>query len=99
MKGGTIIVDAMPSNFFEKRHIKGAVNMPLSLFDIVHMMTFEEEDKEKQIVVYGATISKMYDLELADKLVLRGHEKVSILDGGISAWEAKGYPVEEKARK
>ena len=98
-KGSTVIVDAMPANFYEKRRIKGAVNMPLSLFDIVYMMTFSEEDKEKQIVVYGQTLSKMYDLELADKLALRGHEKVMILDGGLTAWEEKGYPVEEKAKK
>jgi len=98
-KGDTVIVDAMPANFYEKRHIKGAINMPLPLFDIVYMMTFDEEDKEKQIVVYGATVSKLYDLELADKLVIRGHKRVRILDGGLSAWEEKGYPVEEKARK
>jgi 3-mercaptopyruvate sulfurtransferase SseA len=89
----------MPVNFYEKRHIKGAVNMPLSLFDIVYMMTFDEEEKEKQIVVYGETISKLYDLELANKLILRGHENVKILAGGVSDWQKKGYPVVEKAGK
>jgi rhodanese-related sulfurtransferase len=98
-KGDTVIVDAMPANFYEKRHIKGAINMPLPLFDIVYMMSFNDEDREKQIVVYGETVSKLYDLELAERLVVRGHKRVSILDGGLPAWEQKGYPVEEKARK
>lgn len=95
----TLILDASPPNFYQKRHIKGAVNIPLAIFDIVYLMTFTKETKEKKIVVYGGTISKFYDLELANKLLLRGHEKIRILDGGLAAWEAKGYPVEEGARK
>lgn len=95
-EGQTLIVDAMPSNFYQKRHIKGAVNMPMALFDIVYLMNLSEEDKGKKIVVYGNTISRPYDLEIAGKLLLRGHKDVEVLDGGLKAWEAKGYPVEEK---
>ena len=62
-------------------------------------MTFAKENKEKKIIVYGGTVSKLYDRELADKLLLRGHEQVRILEGGLAAWEAKGYPVEEKGKK
>ena len=87
------------SQLLSKRHIKGAVNFPLALFDIVYMMTFAKEDKGKKIIVYGGTISKLYDLELADKLLLRGYEQVRILEGGLTAWEEKGYPVEEKVKE
>ena len=73
--------------------------MPLPLFDIVYVMTLADEDKEKKIIIYGGTISKHYDLELANKLLLRGYQNVRILDGGLAAWEEKGYPVEEKAKK
>ncbi len=97
--GGTLILDAMPTNFYQQRHIRGAVNIPLGLFDIVYLMTFAEEDKKKEIIVYGETISKAYDLEVADKLLLRGYGNVRILEGGLTAWEAMGYPVEEKAKK
>jgi rhodanese-related sulfurtransferase len=97
--GETLIVDAMPANFYQQRHIVGAVNIPLGLFDIVYLMTFAEEDKARKIVVYGETISKSYDLEVADKLLLRGYKNVKILEGGLTAWESKGYPVEAKAKK
>lgn len=97
--GNTLILDAMPENFYQQRHIKGALNMPLPLFDIIYMMTFPDEDKEKNIIVYGGTISKPYDLELAEKLLLRGFEKVRLLEGGLEAWEREGYPVEEKAKQ
>jgi 3-mercaptopyruvate sulfurtransferase SseA len=62
-------------------------------------MTFAKENKEKKIIVYGGTISKLYDWELADKLLLRGYEQVRILEGGLAAWEGKGYPVDEKGKQ
>jgi rhodanese-related sulfurtransferase len=95
-QGQTLIVDAMPNNFYQKRHIKGAVNMPMALFDIVYLMNFSEEDKAQKIVVYGNTSSRPYDLELATKLMLRGYTDVKVMGGGLSAWTANGYPVEQK---
>ncbi|HSO73004.1 MAG TPA: cyclic nucleotide-binding domain-containing protein [Thermodesulfobacteriota bacterium] len=95
----TLFLDARPANFYQERRIKGAVNIPLALFDIVYLMTFAKENKEKKIIVYGGTVSKLYDLELADKLLLRGHEQVRILEGGLAAWEGRGYPVEEKGKE
>lgn len=97
--GGALIVDAMPANFYQKLHIKGAVNMPMALFDIVYLMNFSEENKEREILVYGSTISKPYDMEIAGKLQLLGYTGVKVIDGGLSAWEAMGYPVEGRASK
>ena len=95
----TLFLDARPANFYKERHIKGAVNIPLALFDIVYMMSLAKVEKEKKIIIYGGTISKLYDRELADKLVLRGYERVRILDGGLTAWEGKGYPLNEKVKE
>ncbi len=92
-RGNMIVVDAMPVNFYEKKHIRGAINIPPALFDIVYMMTLAEEDKEKKIAVYGRTISRPYDLEVADKLVNRGHRNVGLLEGGLAEWEKRGYPT------
>jgi rhodanese-related sulfurtransferase len=93
-KGETLFVDAMPANFYDKEHIRGAINMPLPLFELVYLMTFGDEDKAKKIVVYGRTISRPYDLEVANKLALRGYKNTRFLDGGLSEWKKKGYPVE-----
>jgi 3-mercaptopyruvate sulfurtransferase SseA len=49
--------------------------------------------------VYGGTVSKLYDYELTAILMNRGHKDVRILEGGMSAWEKKGYPVEEEAKE
>lgn len=97
--GKVLIVDAMPANFYQKRHIKGAVNMPMALFDIVFLMNFSEDDKEREVLVYGNSISRPYDVEIANKLQLRGYSDIKMIDGGLKAWEAAGYAVEEAAAK
>ena len=95
----TLFLDARPAGFYKERHIQGAVNVPLSLFDIVYLMTFAKVEKDKKIIIYGGTISKLYDRELAEKLLLRGYEQIKILEGGLAAWEEKGYPTEEKGKE
>jgi CRP-like cAMP-binding protein len=92
-KGEILIVDAMPANFYEQEHIAGAVNVPLSIFDFMYDMKLGKTDKAKEIVVYGRTISKQYDEEVASKLVVRGFQNVSILNDGLSAWKKNQYPV------
>jgi len=93
-KGRTHFVDAMPSNFYEQSHIAGAVNVPLAIFDIMYLMGLSDVDKSTKIIVYGRTISKLYDVQLANKLYLRGHKNIYVLYGGLSLWNKKGYPVE-----
>ncbi len=88
--GNAIFVDARPSNFYNEQHIPGAVNTPISLFDIMYMMSLSDVDKSRKIIVYGRTFSGKYDVEAANKLILRGHKNVSILKGGIPAWKKEG---------
>ena len=93
-EGHALFVDARPANFYEQEHIKGAVNIPLPLFDIVYLMELGEEERSKEIIVYGRNISRLYDEQVARKLRLRGHEHVKILQGGLPAWKKTGYPIE-----
>jgi rhodanese-related sulfurtransferase len=91
--GGLRFVDARPVDFYEKEHIAGAVNIPLSVFDIMYMMELSDTDNAGEIIVYGRTISRRYDVRVANKLFLRGHKNLRILQGGVSGWKKKGYPV------
>jgi CRP-like cAMP-binding protein len=93
-KGEVLFVDARPSSFYDQEHIKGALSLPSDLFDIAYLMGLERIDRSQEIVVYGRTISSLYDEQVADKLRLRGHTNVSILAGDLSAWKKKGYPTE-----
>jgi rhodanese-related sulfurtransferase len=47
---------------------------------------------EQVVLVYGRTVSRRYDEEVARR-VLQRHDLVSLIEGGIDAWQAKGYPV------
>lgn len=71
----------------------GALNLPLAIFDFMYDMKLGKTDKTKEIVVYGRTISKQYDEEVAFKLVTRGFKNVRILKDGLSDWKKNHYPV------
>lgn len=92
--GDMLIVDARPEGLYQRKHIRGAINVPLSFLDILYEDTFGGEEKAKKVIVYGGTVSKLYDLELANELVLKGHTDVKVLEGGTAAWEKAGYQVE-----
>jgi CRP-like cAMP-binding protein/rhodanese-related sulfurtransferase len=98
-KGEALIVDAGPEDFYAKKHIQGAISIPLSLFDVVYLTTFGEEDKGKKVIVYGGTFSKLYDWEVAAKLLLRDHKDLKVLEGGIAAWAPTAAPAEKGGQK
>ena len=98
-QGQVLIVDAMPNNFYQLEHIKDAINITPALFDIMYLVSLSEVDKDQKIVVYGNTISRPYDLEIANKLLLMGYKNVKVLEGGLQAWKANGYPVDEKVSR
>ncbi|MFZ2448731.1 MAG: rhodanese-like domain-containing protein [Syntrophobacteraceae bacterium] len=89
-----VLVDARPKEFYTQKHIKGAISVPLTLFDIIFMMKLGQLDPQRPIIVYGRTISRLYDVEAAIRLKKRDHEDIQVLLGGIRAWEDAGYQVE-----
>lgn len=93
-KNEAILVDARPKELFDQQHIRGAINVPLSLFDVVYMMKLSQLEPDQSIIVYGRTISRRYDDELAFRLKQRDHENVKVLKGGLDLWVAHGGPVE-----
>jgi len=44
------------------------------------------------VLIYGRTVSKRYDDEVARRLLQR-HDQVKVLEGGLAAWEEKGFAV------
>ncbi|OPX21170.1 MAG: hypothetical protein BZ151_00470 [Desulfobacca sp. 4484_104] len=89
-----LFIDARPANFYDQKHIKGAISIPLALFDFVYTMRLSQTDKDKPLIVYGRNISRHYDDDVARKLILRGHTNVKVLDGGLTAWDKINYPTE-----
>ncbi len=101
-KNQAIFVDARKSAFFDQRHIKGAMNLPLILTDLMYPMfqfTLEQTEgaKDKTLIVYGGTFSRRFDVELARLLKGKGLDKVVVL-GDYAGWHHT-FPVEEKPPK
>jgi rhodanese-related sulfurtransferase len=89
-----VLIDARPKEFFARKRIQGAVNLPSSLFEIVYLMKFNNLDPGQPIIVYGRHVSKLYDEEVAHMLRQRNHERVFVLAGGLPAWEGNSLPLE-----
>jgi len=91
-----IFVDARKSAFFEQEHIKGAMNLPEILFDIMYPMfqfTVDQtpEAKDKTLIVYGGTFSRRMDVDLARLLIAKGLNHVVVMKD-YGAW-VKGFPL------
>jgi rhodanese-related sulfurtransferase len=88
-----LLVDARPAELFQQKHIPEAVNVPAALFDVIFPMKLGRTLKPEQVVlIYGRTFSKHYDEEVAQRLLQR-HDQVRVLEGGLAAWEEKGFAV------
>jgi rhodanese-related sulfurtransferase len=88
-----VLVDARPSELFQQKHIAEAVNIPAALFDVIYPMKLGPALKPEQVVlIYGRTLSKRYDDEVAQRLLQR-HDQVRVLEGGLAAWVEKGFAV------
>jgi len=89
-----LIVDARPQAFYDQQRIGGAVNLTPGLFDLVYLMNFTQVPLSRPIIVYGGSISRRWDDDVAARLTAREHERVLVLKDGLSAWVAHGYTVE-----
>lgn len=80
-------VDVRFAGEFQKKHIDGSVNVP-------HNRILDAKlPKKESLVLYctgeGCSVSKSAGAEL----VQNGYKKVFVLDGGLAAWEANGFPI------
>ncbi len=99
-KKEALFVDARKNSFYKQKHIKGAINLQVTFFDLMFPMfqiTLEREQipKDKPILVYGGSTSQRFDIELAQMLRNKGFEKVMVLGGNFQAWDGGAFSLEE----
>ncbi len=88
-----LLIDARPQEFFRLEHIPGAINLSPDLFEVMYPMLLGNENLERPIIVYGRTVSRHYDQDVAYRLESRDHEHVRIFIGGLREWKHRGHPV------
>ena len=86
-----VVIDARKEGFYRQEHIKGADNFQAVVFDLMYpMFQFKLEQKkvtkDSPIFVYGGTLSRRFDKDLARDLMSKGYENVMVLGSDYDAW-------------
>ncbi|MRS01920.1 sulfurtransferase [bacterium] len=88
-----IIIDTLPLEFYQSRHIAGAHNaciFEINFLDQVREITC---DTNSCIVLYDSSNRSQGSACAAEKLSALGFNQIFTLSGGIEEWEGSGYPV------
>ncbi len=89
-----VVIDVLPSEHYAKRHIPGAVNVPLSEADFVQQVADVAGSKSTNVVVYCANTECDASLRAAKKLEAAQFENVFAFEGGVEAWQESHLPLE-----
>ena len=89
-QNGIALLDVREQHEFEERHIEDAIHVPRG-----HLETRIEQflpDRDRRVIVYCSTTnrSSLAARTMTDEL---GYKDVAVMDGGITLWRDRGYPV------
>lgn len=87
---GVLLVDVRERDEWEEGRIPGAIHAPLSEFGDAAERLLESRDGE--VVLYCHSGSR--SARAAEYLASRGHPEVSNMEGGIAAWAARSYEID-----
>lgn len=86
------VVNVLPQESFEKKHITNSMNIPL--YDIPKEAP-KRLDRNEEVVVYCADQACQASPKAAKKLEEISFTKVYDFEGGVDEWEKAGYPMVE----
>jgi rhodanese-related sulfurtransferase len=90
-----IIVDARERIFYEKGHIKGAINIPYDEIEISFYDFLKKLDKNKEIVIYCEGGYCEASFVVAEFLIKNGFKNICVYIDGYPEWEKRGLPCEK----
>jgi rhodanese-related sulfurtransferase len=82
------LIDVREYSEFATEHVAGATLVPLSDFD----QNLSQIDRERP--VYLMCRSGKRAVQAAERLANLGFKELRVIDGGMQAWAARGYPIE-----
>lgn len=89
------LVNVLPPENFEHKHIPGSVNAPVGADDFVDSVEDEVGgDPNAKVVVYCANESCDASSKAARELEAAGFGQVWDYEAGIEGWEAAGHELE-----
>jgi len=95
MASEAVLIDVMTPEDYASCHIAGAKNA--CIYEMVFPDRIAEcaPDRNAKLVVYDASGTTLAAKTARERLLKAGYGDVSVLEGGLSAWLAAGYPVEK----
>ena len=91
---GIIFLDARNADEYKLRHIKGALSLPVTQFELYYPKMKKLLPKDAEIVVYCAGEECRASLHLAEELVGLQYTNIHVFLGGWVEWKKAGYPEE-----
>jgi len=94
MDAGAVVIDVMTPEDYATCHVAGAQNA--CVYEVVFLERIVEfvPDRNTELIVYDATGTGKAAAIARDRLLQAGYHRVSILAGGLSAWNKDDFPVE-----
>jgi polyisoprenoid-binding protein YceI len=92
--GSVCLIDVLPPEDFACRHIAEAGNA--CVYEMVFLDRIAEcvPELDRSVVVYDDSGTTLAAHTAREKLQRAGYRNVSILEGGLQAWQAAGFEVE-----
>jgi rhodanese-related sulfurtransferase len=82
-----LLVDVRPPALYEMKHARGAVNIPAFVIDAKPIPRW------MRVVVYDGGAGATEADAAATALRSKGQSSISVLEGGLTAWEAGDHPI------
>ncbi|MEV1292050.1 rhodanese-like domain-containing protein [Pseudonocardia sp. NPDC049635] len=90
--GRTIVVEALPPEYFRKGHLPGALNIPVDEVDSLARTLLPNRSAE--IIVYCANSACRNSATVARRLSAMGYTNILDYDEGKDDWIDAGLPTE-----
>ncbi len=92
-----LVIDTLPKARYQQKHLAGALQACVFEVSFLDQVAKLCGDRNRAIVVYGVSDQTHDAKTAAEKLLRDGYTQVSVLTGGLTAWEAAGHPLEGAA--
>src|SRR5690349_18592525 len=89
VEAGAKLIDVREPHEWDEAHLEGAIHVPQA--ELLDRISELAPDHSEQIVLYCRTDNR--SARAADALRDIGYENVSVMRGGIVAWQEDGLPV------
>jgi rhodanese-related sulfurtransferase len=90
----TMLINVLDQDHFDKEHIPGSMNVPLSDANFLSRVEEMSGGKDQDIVVYCASKDCPASRQAAEKLTAAGFTRVRAYEGGIKDWRMAGMPID-----